>query len=204
VQIQEELPVGKPPGQPVRDVHSQCGLADPGHAVDRGDGNSSRPPVHPGSKRGEPVNLAVATDEVLGRRGQLPGHRHRRRCRRSGVSVRADGLAGRRWHECWIAGQDLPVQELQLRAGLDPQLRHQGLPRLSVRLQRLGLPSGPGQRFHQLSVEPLPDRMTHREATQFGDQQVIGAQPQLRLGPVFQHLHAQLLESRHVLIAQDL
>jgi hypothetical protein len=37
VQRKEELPVRKPPGQPVRGVHREGGLADPGHPVDRTD-----------------------------------------------------------------------------------------------------------------------------------------------------------------------
>ena len=37
VQRQEELPVREAPGQPVRGVHREGGLADPGHPVDRVD-----------------------------------------------------------------------------------------------------------------------------------------------------------------------
>jgi len=42
VQVDEQLPVAEPSGEPVRGVHGQGGLADPGHPVDRGDHHRAR------------------------------------------------------------------------------------------------------------------------------------------------------------------
>jgi len=45
VQWQKELPVREGPGQPVRGVHREGGLPDPGHPVDRADAH------HPAARR---------------------------------------------------------------------------------------------------------------------------------------------------------
>jgi hypothetical protein len=42
VQVEEQLPVGEPAGQPVRGVHGERGLADAGHPVDRADHHRGR------------------------------------------------------------------------------------------------------------------------------------------------------------------
>ncbi len=54
---------------------------------------------------------------------------------------------------------------LQLRGGIHPQLVAQILPGALVGAQRLGLAAVPVEGHHQLRLEPLPQRILRRQAT---------------------------------------
>ena len=89
VQRQEELPVREPPGQLVRGVHRERGLADAGHPVDRVDahdpavgraGQRAQQPGEFGLAAGEPADIprqrpGGGRGRRRGRRG-LPGGQH--------------------------------------------------------------------------------------------------------------------------------
>jgi hypothetical protein len=58
------------------------------------------------------------------------------------------------------------VQCPQLRTGLDAELPDEDTAGVGERVQRLGLPSGPVERQHQLAGEPLPERMLAHQRQQ--------------------------------------
>ena len=94
VQRQEELPVREAAGQPVRGVHREGGLADPGHPADRVN------PHHPAARgrlrppRHQLAELGLAAGEGGDIPRQRPGGRRRGRPRRSRRG--RQHLAGRR------------------------------------------------------------------------------------------------------------
>jgi hypothetical protein len=101
VQRQEELPVRKGPGQPVRGVHRESGLADPGHPIDRVD------PHHPVICRGQRPHQLREFGLPAGEGGDVarqgPGCRRRERRRRwslpGGQHLSRGGLAAGRGHK---------------------------------------------------------------------------------------------------------
>ena len=85
-------PSGKRCGDPVRPVHGQGGLADPGGARDRRDGDGGQLRLVGDQfdlveERVELLNVHLAVDEPLGRGGQLPGRRQWRLRDRTQVHV---------------------------------------------------------------------------------------------------------------------
>jgi len=54
-----------------------------------------------------------------------------------------------------VLAQDRPLELLQRRPGLDPELIDEQLPPGPVGLERLGLPPGAVEREHQLGARPL-------------------------------------------------
>jgi len=94
VQRQEELPIGEAPGQPVRGVHGEGGLADPGHPIDRVD------PHHPAARHGggqrphQLRELGLAAGEGGDVARQCPG-RCRREHRRPYTSARRQHTGSR-------------------------------------------------------------------------------------------------------------
>ena len=75
VQRKEELPVREPPGQPVRGVHREGGLADPRHPVDRIDLHWPTAPGHIGQ---QPRELRFAAGKAANITRQAPRRRSRR------------------------------------------------------------------------------------------------------------------------------
>lgn len=140
-----------------------------------GDQQSERPR---GVRVEEPaciVHLGLAADEQEPVRRQEPGDelsaRHRINDRATAVfRLRLRPLVGGRRvgagggrigpaGQTRIPGQDPPVQPLQRRAGVDPQLVGESPPGTLVLLQRLRLPPAPAQGQEQLLDHPLVERM---------------------------------------------
>ena len=113
VQREEELPVREGPGQPVRRMHREGGLADPGHPVDRVDlyhpATGSRRGQHshqlrelglpageggdvarqrPAGRRRERPRHLLPGRQHLGRRGLAAGRGHEQLTRRPGQAQR--------------------------------------------------------------------------------------------------------------------
>ena len=150
VQRQEQLPVREPLREPVRRVHRQGGLADPGHPADRTN------PHHPPARR-----RAHQLPQQLPKLGAAAGEagdvtRQRPRHRRGGR--RGDLLAQHRL-----------LQLAQLLPRLDPQLLGQHLPGALVGGQRVGLPLGPVQRQHQQPPQPFAHRVLGHQLFQLAD-----------------------------------
>ena len=75
VQRQEELAVGEVPGQPVRGVHREGRLADPGHAADRVDGDHPTTSRHAGQRPRQLGQLSLPAGEGGDIARQRPGRR---------------------------------------------------------------------------------------------------------------------------------
>ena len=175
VQRQEQLPVREPLREPVRRVHRQGGLADPGHPADRAD------PHHPPARRRgrqvpqQPPELGAAAGEPGDITWQRPGDRRGGR--------RRDLLAQHRL-----------LQAAQLLTRLDPQLLGQHLPGAAVGGQRIGLPLSPVQSQHQQPPQPLPHRILRHQLFQLPDH--LPGQPPLNVGlePSLHRHQPQLLQ----------
>ena len=94
-----------------------------------------------------------------------------------------------------IAGQDRPLQPLQVRAGLQSQLLDQQPVALPVHLQRLGLASRAVQGQHQPLPQPLPQRMACDQGGQLPHQAGVAAEGQLDLGEVLDGGQPLLLQA---------
>ena len=189
VQRQEKLPVREHPGQPVRGVHREGGLADPGHPIDRDD------PHHPATRRrgggqrphqlGE-FGLPARERGDVARQG--PGRRCRERPQRLVLPGREHlgwgGLAAGRGHEQLPHRPRQAQRTSQQNAGVlvgsagDPPLqvtdrtRAQARRRCQLLLRQLGLSAQllqqPGKTHLRLGHRPSvpsqpPRRLTRRE-----------------------------------------
>ena len=177
VQRQEQLPVRETVGEPVRRVHRQGGLADPGHPADRAD------PHHPPARRRarqvpqQLPELGAAAGEAGDITRQRPGYRRGGR--------RRDLLAQHRL-----------LQLAQFLPRLDPQFLRQHRPGAAVGGQRIGLPLGPVQRQHQQPPQPLPHRVLGHQLLQLAGH--LRRQPQLnvRLDAALHRHQPKLLQPR--------
>jgi len=73
VQRQEELPVREGPGQPVRGVHRESGLADPRHPIDRMNAYHSAVGGHAGEGATAHQNATPSVDPAAMTRGMSHG-----------------------------------------------------------------------------------------------------------------------------------
>jgi hypothetical protein len=88
VQRQEELPVGEPLREPVRRVHREGGLADPGHPADRTDPHHPPAGCRARQLRHQLPQLSAAAGEAGNIAGQGPGRRRRGGTRRDASARR--------------------------------------------------------------------------------------------------------------------
>ena len=103
-----------------------------------------------------------------------------------------------------LLAQDRAVERLELRAGFDPELLDERAARVAVRGERIGLPSRPVEREHQLRAQPLPQRMPRDERLQLGHE--VGVDPELEIGgdPILEHAQPQILEPMDVVLREVL
>jgi hypothetical protein len=87
-----------------------------------------------------------------------------------------------------------PLQIPQLAAGLEPQLVAEVGPGCRVDVQRLRLASAAVQGQHRLRLQPLPKRMSGREAAQLRQQVAVPAEGELGLDPQLDRGHAEFLQ----------
>ena len=78
-------------------------------------------------------------------------------------------------------GENGLVQALQRLAGIDPELAGEQVADPAVAGQRLGLSAAAVQRQHQLTVQPLPQRMAGDQLFQFSGDRAVPA-----TGPAWQ------------------
>ncbi len=134
---------------------------------DRSDGGRDR------ERAREPGESETATPRrgpTRERRRRLGGRRGRRiadlrlrgRSRRDLDQNRSP--AGRRQLERVVLAQHRLLEVAQLLAGLQPELAHEVLTRLAIRGQRVGLPPSAVEREHELTAQPLAQRVLRDES----------------------------------------
>ena len=97
VQRQEELAVGEPPGQPVRRVYREGGLADPGHPADRMNANHAAVGGVSGQRPIQPLQLGLPAGEAGNRTRQRPQQNSTKAYKRTGAEPNPVGYL---WPAC--------------------------------------------------------------------------------------------------------
>ena len=90
--------------------------------------------------------------------------------------------------------QDPPLELVELGAGLEAELIREPLPGCSQSGQRVGLTAGSVERKHQLTQEPLPQRMLTGEALELRHEFRAFAGREPRVDLLFERCQALLLE----------
>ena len=124
------------------------------------------------------LELAEAADERAG----------------GGGKARPAAAGRRREVEGRVVLEDLPLERLELLAGLQPELLDEPAARRLERLERVGLATGAIQREHQLRREALPQRVLAERGREPADEVDVPAIGELALEPPFERGEAQLLE----------
>jgi hypothetical protein len=93
-----------------------------------------------------------------------------------------------------LVAQDLRLQLLQLRAGLDPELLDEAHPRRLVGVERLRLPAGAVEREHQQAPEGLAQRVLADERVELADDVAVAAELEVGVDPLLERNKAQLLQ----------
>ena len=115
----------------------------------------------------------------------LSGRRRRRLAVRG---VRHGRVEGR------VLSEDRLLQLLQPPGRLDPELLDVDAPRVAVGRERFRLPAGAIERQHQLSAQPLAERMLGGEPFELGRELTVPAERELRLDALLDGFEPQLLE----------
>jgi hypothetical protein len=102
--------------------------------------------------------------------------------------------SARRRREARIVRQDGRLELSQRATRLQPQVLGQPLVALAVDGERLGLPVAPVQRQHELSAEPLPQRVIRDERLELTHDLGVAAELEVGVDPRLDRGHAQLLE----------
>ena len=137
-----------------------------------------RPPTPPRA----PGRATPARARGRRRAGAVPG---RRRC--------GDGARGRR--ERGVVFEDGSLKRLQLGARLEAQLVHEGSPRLTVSLQRLGLATRAIEREHELTPRALPQRLLRDERSRVADDLVVVTRGKLEVDAILDRRGSRLLQA---------
>ena len=91
------------------------------------------------------------------------------------------------------------MQPLQLRSWLHAYLIDQHAARVTEGGQRVRLAALAVQREHQQPVQPLAQRLSRDQRSQFGDERRLLTTAQVRFDPVLKRLQPQLLQAWRVL-----
>ena len=83
-------------------------------------------------------------------------------------------------------GEDLTFELLQLRAGIDAQLRRQLLTPTLVGVERLVLPPAAIERDHQLGAQVLTQRVGGDEVDELGDELAVPPRLEVRIDALLQ------------------
>ena len=82
-----------------------------------------------------------------------------------------------------ILSEDGPLELLQRRARLDPQLLDERAARRAVRVERFGLPTGAVQREHELAPQALAQRMLRDERLELAYELRMAPEREICLDP---------------------
>ena len=112
------------------------------------------------------------------------------------VAARRDENRGRkhRKRELRVLAQDRPLELLQGRGRLDPELLDERAPAVTVGLERLGLSARAVQSNHQLAAQALAERLLADERLELADERSVTAEGELGLDPPFEPDQPQLVE----------
>jgi hypothetical protein len=182
-QVDVQLAIGEPVGDPVRPVDRQGGLADASGPGDHGDHHRARRRlVGVVEQPVQRLQRHLAAAERVGVGGELPWHHPSR------------------WRTAWQpgrpAGEQVGVDPLQLRAGVGAELLGEADPDRLVPLQRLGRPAGPLQNHQQAHPQRLPQREALGQLAQLGHQVDPGPAGQIQVDAPLQAGQVSLLQPR--------
>ena len=90
--------------------------------------------------------------------------------------------------------QDLRLEPLELRAGLDPQLLDEPRARVLVRVERLGLPARAVEGQHELAAEASRGAGARDERLELADDVAVAAELEIGLDPLLERDQPKLLE----------
>ena len=91
--------------------------------------------------------------------------------------------------------EDGSLKRLQLGARLEAQLVHEGSPRLTVSLQRLGLATCAIEREHELTPRALPQRLLRDERSRVADDLVVVTRGKLEVDAILDRRGSRLLQA---------
>ena len=100
--------------------------------------------------------------------------------------------------------QDLPLELLQRRAGLDPELVDERTAPASEDVERVGLPAAAIERDHQLAAQALAKRVLGDERLELRHELVLAAERQVGVDPLLDGREALLLEARDLALGERL
>ena len=90
--------------------------------------------------------------------------------------------------------KDRPLQLLERRTRLDPELVDEGSARILVRVQGLRLPARPVQRRHQIPPQTFAERVLGDECLELADQLVVAPEREVGVDPELDRCQPDLLE----------
>jgi hypothetical protein len=91
--------------------------------------------------------------------------------------------------------EDRPLELLEVRARLDPQIVDKSPSSGAVRVEGFGLPSRPVERQHLMSPQPLPVWIALHKLAELGHERGVAAAGEVGLDAALDRGHAQLFES---------
>ena len=121
--------------------------------------------------------------------------------RRTVRDRRRDGLAQ---GERRVLREDHLLQRAGLRGRLEAPLLVEGAARRLVRVERLLLPAGPGEREHQETAEALAVRVLRSERGSIGDHVVVAPELDLGLDAVLERREPELVQPRDLCLEEAL
>ena len=93
-----------------------------------------------------------------------------------------------------VLPKDRPLQLLERRARIDPELVDEGPARILVGVQGLRLPTRPVQRRHQIPPQALAERVLGDECLELSDQLVVAPEREVGVDPELDCCQPDLLE----------
>src|SRR5439155_10951933 len=91
--------------------------------------------------------------------------------------------------------EDLTLEELQWRAGIEAELLARDLAARLVDVERIRVPTGPVQREHELAAKTLAQRMRSDQTLKLGDERRVPAEIELGLYALFERRGTQLVQA---------
>ena len=139
------------------------------------------------------TRLGVTYTRLRGKVGDEHGHHPSRLHEVSRLHGRrrqaGDGRA-----QLWVVTQDRPLQLLQLRARLGPELLDECPASRGVRVQRVGLPTRPVQREHEVPAQPLAERVLGDQRLELCDELAVPPEREIGVDPILDGREPALVE----------
>ena len=110
------------------------------------------------------------------------------------ATPRTPAGAGASTSSAGILPQDRPLQLLERRARIDPELVDESPARLLVGVQRFCLPTRPIERRHQIHPQALTERVLGDQCLELSDQLVVAPEREVGVDPQLQRCQPDLLE----------